>query len=271
MDVTLYEKIRLYKDAVLALRNKELRNMQKVEEDYETGIYKKYVDAEMWSGEYTSFGLIDPDRLNANKLRYYRSNEKIQKDSYKKILELGDIEFTEVFKRFIDKDDEIVELGCGYGKNLFELRMNGFKNIMTGYDISKNAIITAKKINEKSNFDIDFDVMNMVDVSKYDLKNKTIFTVGALEQTKYQLEEILKKLIDAKAKQIIHIECIPQLLPKNIFGLCVAINRRRKDYQTELLNILEKYPNKISITHLEKMKTCFSVFNPIMMVRYQMK
>ena len=145
MDVTLYEKIRLYKDAVLALRNKELRNMQKVEEDYETGIYKKYVDAEMWSGEYTSFGLIDPDRLNANKLRYYRSNEKIQKDSYKKILELGDIEFTEVFKRFIDKDDEIVELGCGYGKNLFELRMNGFKNIMTGYDISKNAIITAKK------------------------------------------------------------------------------------------------------------------------------
>ena len=59
--------------------------MQKVEEDYETGIYKKYVDAEMWSGEYTSFGLIDPDRLIQNKLRYYRSNEKIQKDSYKKI------------------------------------------------------------------------------------------------------------------------------------------------------------------------------------------
>jgi hypothetical protein len=106
-------------------------------------------------------------------------------------------------------------------------------------------------------------------ISRDKIENKTIFTYTALEQTKHQLEKILKNLIDANPKQVIHIETIPQLLPKNIFGISVGLNRYRKDYQTKLLKILQKYPKKISILNLEKMKICPSVFNPIMMVRYE--
>lgn len=273
MKVTNLEKIRLYRDVFLALMKKELRNQQKIEEDYEKGIYKKYVDAEIWSKEKNEIlilGLTDPERLKENKISFYRYNEKILKDHYVKIWELWEKEFVETFAKFVDQNDEIVELGCGYGRNLFALRRNNFKNKMIGYDISKNAINVGKKLDEKFHTNIEFDILDITkDFSKDKIKNKTIFTYTALEQTKYQLEKILKNLIDANPKQVIHFETIPQLLTKDFFGFSVRLNRYRKDYQTKILDILKNYEEKISITNLEKVKTCPSVFNPVMMIRYE--
>lgn len=273
MKVSFLEKLTLYRDVYVALIRKENRSQEKVEEDYEKGLYQKYVDSKIWSQDLTDIsiiGLTDPIRLKENKLSYYRYNQEILKDSYMNIWKQWETEFVETFGKFIDEKDEIVELGCGYGKNLFALRRNNFKNKMIGNDISKNAIIIAKKLNEKFNSNIEFTTLDMTsNYSKDIIENKTVFTYGALEQTKYQLEIILKKLIDSNPKQIIHFETLPRLLPNNLFGISVRANRFRKDYQTKILQILEKYGDKVSISNLEKVKTCPSVFNPMMMVRYK--
>lgn len=273
MKATFREKITLYRDVFLVFMKKELRNQQKIEEEYDQGLYKKYVDAEIWSknkNEISILGLTEPKRFEQNKMSFFRYDNVILKDHYVKIWDLWEKEFVEIFTRFVDEKDEIVELGCGYGRNLFALRRNNFKNPMMGYDISKNAINIGKKLNEKFNSNIEFDILDMTkEFSKEKIENKTIFTYTSLEQTKYHLEEILDKLIHANPKQVIHFETIPQLLPHNLFGITVNLNRYRKDYQTKLLDILHKYEEEISISHLEKLKTCPSVFNPIMMVRYQ--
>lgn len=273
MKATLKEKIILYRDVFVGLMKKELRNPEKIREEYNDGLYKKYVDVEIWSkdkDEISILGLTDPDRFEQNRMSFYRHNEVILKDHYRKIWEIWEKEFVETFSRFISEKDEIVELGCGYGRNLFALRRNNFKNKMTGYDISENAINVGKKLNEKFHSNIEFDILDMTkEFSKQKIENKTVFTYTSLEQTKYHLEKILANLINAKPKQVIHVETIPQLLPNNIFGITVGLNRYRKDYQTKLLDILKKYDNKISIIDLEKVKTCPSVFNPVMLVRYE--
>ncbi len=273
MKVSFIEKFTLYRDVYAALIKKETRNLKKVEEDYEKGLYQKYVDSKVWSNEKTDLsilGLTDPDRLERNEMSYYRYNDEILKDTYVNIWKQFNDEFVETFSKFVDEKDEIVELGCGYGRNLFALRKNNFKNKMIGTDISKNAINVAKKLNEKFDANIEFDTLDMAsNFSKDIVENKTIFTYGALEQTKYQLETILKNLIDSNPKQVIHFETLPKLLPNNLFGISVRVNRYRKDYQTQILEILHKYQNKVSICDLEKIKTCPSVFNPMMMVRYK--
>jgi len=273
LKVTPLEKFTLYRDVYVRLLRKEKRTNQKVEEDYEKGLYKKYVDEKVWSQEKNDIsilGLTDPERLKQNKMSYYRYEQEILKDSYVNIWKKWEQEFTETFERFVDEKDEIVELGCGYGRNLFALRRNNFRNKMIGTDISKNAINVAKKLNEKFDSDIDFDTLDMTsDFPKNMIENKTVFTYSALEQTKYKLEKILKNLIDSNPKQVIHFETLPKLLPNNLFGISVRVNRYRKDYQTQILEILKKYEDKVSISNLEKVKTCPSVFNPMMMVRYK--
>ena len=73
------------------------------------------------------------------------------------------------FSKYVEKDDVILDVGCGYGRTLNELYTNGYKNLI-GIDFSKGMIERAKSINS----DIDFRVMNN---SKIDLPDNSVDSV----------------------------------------------------------------------------------------------
>lgn len=272
MHVSTKEKASLYKDIIFATFRKKKRNNIIVKNEYEDGIYKKARYADLWKDHKNIpiWIINNPDKIFGNNMLYFKHNDVLLKDSQSNIAKLWETEYIKSISRFIKNADQIVELGCGYGRNLFALRKNGFSNQLEGYDISQNAISLANNFNKQFDTNITFDVLDFMNINTLDLQGKTIFTYAALEQTKYILDKIIIDLINLKPKQIIHFETIPKLIKNNIDGFMTKLYRYNKDYQTDILNIIKK-DKRVNITHLERFNVTASPFNPIMFVRYEIK
>jgi len=102
------------------------------------------------------------------------------------------------------KNDEVIELGCGLGVNLFRLSKEGFTKLQ-GYDLSKNAIKFATQYNKKIDDNIQFDVLDLSDKLP-NFSDKIIFTHSCLEQVKHSMETIIQNIIDSKPKIVINFE-----------------------------------------------------------------
>ncbi len=267
-ELTRKEKLLIYRDVFYgSLFQKQNRNAKRVEKAYETGIYNNLKQMKVWN--LSLYNLLHIDFTNIdeqNKEILYENKNKLVRNYRNTIWDIWQEEFVNKIKRFIEPNDQIVELGCGYGRNLFILKNNGIKNKMSGYDISTNAIEVAQQINKKFDMGMDFGVFDHTQKFKMNLKGKTVFTYASLEQVKYGLEKAIDNIIEAQPKQVIHFETIPQLLDNNFHKLMVSLNRYRKDYPTKLPNILQQ--KNVSITNLETNDICTGILNPIMMVRY---
>jgi len=62
-----------------------------------------------------------------------------------------------IFKKYINKKDKILDLGCGAGRTTINLYKNGYKDIV-GLDISDNLINYAKNYSIENNLNINFVV-----------------------------------------------------------------------------------------------------------------
>lgn len=262
------EKIRIYRDVIYGvLFEKQKRNKRFVETVYENGVYRHLKEIKLWNLSLDDVLRIDFSNVDEqDKKIIYEKNYELVRNYRNSIWEKWQDEFYRKISRFIEPDDHIVELGCGYGRNLFVLRKFGIKNKMSGFDISNNAISVAKEINKKFDLGIDFGVFDYTKKIETDLEAKTVFTYATLEQVKYGLKNAIENIINAKPKQVIHFETIPELLDNNFYKIMIKLNRHRKDYQTDLLDIIQK--NNVKISHLEENEICTGILNPIMMVRY---
>ena len=105
-----------------------------------------------------------------------------------------------VFQKYIDKNDKILDLGCGAGRTTINLFKDGYKNI-TGLDIADKLIEYAKDYSNKHNLDIEFLVG---DATKLDFNNNTfdvvIFSfngmqcIPGLQNRKNVLKEVYRVL-----------------------------------------------------------------------------
>lgn len=69
-----------------------------------------------------------------------------------------------IFSKYVDKQDQILDLGCGAGRTTINLYRRGYKNI-TGLDISDGLLGIAKEYADISGFDIEFILGDAVDLS----------------------------------------------------------------------------------------------------------
>ena len=64
-----------------------------------------------------------------------------------------------IFEKYINKNDKILDLGCGAGRTTINLYKNGYKDII-GLDVSTNLIEFANNYIKENNLDINFVVGN---------------------------------------------------------------------------------------------------------------
>jgi SAM-dependent methyltransferase len=133
-------------------------------------------------------------------------------------------------------NDEVVELGCGLGVNLFRLSKDGFTKLQ-GYDLSKNAIEFATQYNKKINGNLEFDVLDLTDKLP-NFSNKIIFTHACLEQVKHSMKTIIQNIIDSKPKLVINFEVDFDNAPFMVKQYCNAM-----DFQNNLIEELKKNEN----------------------------
>lgn len=105
-----------------------------------------------------------------------------------------------IFKKYINKNDKILDLGCGAGRTTINLFKDGYTNI-TGLDIAEKLIDFAKEYSNSNNLNINFIVG---DATKLDYEDNTfdivIFSyngmqcIPGLENRRNVLKEVYRVL-----------------------------------------------------------------------------
>ena len=112
---------------------KQKGNARRVEKAYDSGIYKHLKSIKVWDLSLDDLLHIDFANVDEqNKVIIYENRNRLVKNYRNTIWDKWQDEFIKKFMRFIELDDDIVELGCGYGRNLFVLKNYGIKNRMSG-------------------------------------------------------------------------------------------------------------------------------------------
>jgi hypothetical protein len=163
----------------------------------------------------------------------------------------------------------IVELGAGYGINLFSLYLSRPDWTFAGFDISANGITTGNEIARHFGISdkISLDRIDLTDAADPNLgviKDQTVFTYFCIEQIPYDVRKVVENIIAAGPKRVINIEPTTELLdltkPRDVVSLAYI---RSVDYQTELFTTLDtlERQGRIRIVARERMQFAPTINN----------
>jgi hypothetical protein len=163
----------------------------------------------------------------------------------------------------------IVELGTGYGYNLFSLHLDHPDWTFKGFDIAPNGIATGREVaahfglSDKVTFDR-IDLTDASDLNFAAINGEVVFTYFCIEQIPYDVRKVVDNIIAAKPKRVINIEPTTELLnlanPRDIVSFLYI---RSVDYQTQLFSTLDEYERqgRIRILARERMPFAPSIHN----------
>jgi hypothetical protein len=165
--------------------------------------------------------------------------------------------------------NRIVELGTGYGYNLFSLHLDHPDWTFKGFDIAPNGIATGREVaahfglSDKVTFDR-IDLTDASDLNFAAINGEVVFTYFCIEQIPYDVRKVVDNIIAAKPKRVINIEPTTELLnlanPRDIVSFLYI---RSVDYQTQLFTTLDEYERqgRIRILARERMPFAPSIHN----------
>ena len=112
---------------------------------------------------------------------YYKNNRKIKESSFARF----------VIKK-IDKNSEIIDIGCGNGRDSFFFSKNDLK--VTAIDISKNAIKNNSLKSSKNLKFLKFDIGKNTMSKKFDFIYCRFFVHAINEKNENKLITLIKKI-----------------------------------------------------------------------------
>ena len=238
------------------------RNQKLVLEEYDEGHFKEILQIKSWKNFDNLFDFLfqyafsPSNNTNSSSQNYMFLDNKLCTVSAEEFYKYRQIPFLTIIKQCTDPKETIVELGCGWGRNLFFLRGFNFKNKLEGYEFTKNGFESCKEVNEFFNCHIKFGRVDLTKELEIDISGKTVFTQKVLEQLKYDTEKVINNLIKAKPKQVIHIEPTYELYPNNIRGIASRLYIKLSDYQDSLLTTLKSFEKegKLKILDAHRLK-----------------
>ncbi|MGY3513222.1 class I SAM-dependent methyltransferase [Bradyrhizobium lupini] len=163
----------------------------------------------------------------------------------------------------------IVELGTGYGYNLFSLHLDHPEWTFKGFDIAPNGIATGREVAAHFGLSdkIALDRIDLTDASDSNfaaIEGEVVFTYFCIEQIPYDVRKVVDNIIAARPKRVINIEPTTELLnladPRDIVSFLYI---RSVDYQTQLFSTLDEYERqgRIRILARERMPFAPSIHN----------
>jgi hypothetical protein len=154
--------------------------------------------------------------------------------------------------------DELVELGCGFGYNLFSLGLANRWRRFAGFDISDNGIAAAREI--AAHFGLAQSMsFGLLDLTAREHPNfpkiagKTVFTCFCIEQVPHAVEAVILNIAAHRPKRVIHIEPTTEFLelwrPMDLLNFAYV---KSVDYQTYLFTVLQAMAARGEIRILDR-------------------
>lgn len=169
--------------------------------------------------------------------------------------------------RVAGESETLLELGCGFGVNLFSLSLGNRWQRLIGFDLSQNALTAGRLVaNRFAIHNVEFRAMDLADRSDphwANLRGQTVFTYFCLEQLRTDLDSVLSSLRDARPRRVIHIESAAGMWAPNLLDFASAIYVHSMGYQTTLHKMLRRLAsqNQIRIVTRERLRFSPTVHN----------
>ena len=251
---SLIDKLKIYGYVFKLSLQKQKRDYDLIDQQYNSGIWNsKPWEETDFESPYGNYARTESE----NHEFVMRHEGKMVKAKWHDFNKEHLSEFLTFFDEF-DKMQPIVELGCGLGFNLFNLRRMGFKKL-EGHDLSKIAIEKLQKYVKKNDYDMHFGICDLnKPFFENMIKDKVVFTSGCLEQCKHIMENALKNIVNGNPKLVINFEVdydtSPYIVKKYLDS---------RDYQNNLvkeLKILQK-KGDIELLSIKKIRYSTSPIN----------
>lgn len=229
------------RDAVGLLVDRARRSRERVMQEYDRGVWKTALAQQRWrraatldeyltpGGHMTRLATIEGRLVRIPSADYYHYRNGMLRS---------------VLEEWAGDANELVELGCGAGFNLFVLSQSGRWRRLYGLDLSENALAVAREVARHFGVtSVSFERADLTDPCDPNLRflvGRPVFTYYVLEQLKYDLQPVIKRLITYRPTRVIHLETGTHLLPR--LSLRFVANRLyilRRDYQDHLVATLE--------------------------------
>jgi hypothetical protein len=182
-----------------------------------------------------------------------------------------------LISRHAGEATSLLELGAGFGYNLFSLCLDLRWTRLRGLDIAPNGIEAGRQI--AGHFGLDgrigfgrIDLTDPADPAFEELTGATILTYFCIEQIPYAVEAVVDQILKARPARVIHIEPAVDMLdladPRDIAS---RIYIRSMDYQTRLWTLLDELDHKgrIRVTARERMNFAPTLHNDGMLYAWE--
>lgn len=173
----------------------------------------------------------------------------------------------------LEKCSSVVELGCGYGYNLWRLRREYPNLLFLGGEYSHNAIELASRLYDNDS-GVKVQYFNFYEASSYELLHSVdspvlILTVHALEQLpcSSMVFDCLAKFRE-KIGAVFHFEPVHELYGPSLLGLMRSRYTEVNDYNRDLYSELEKRPD-IRIVDIKQNVLGLNPMNPTSVICWE--
>jgi hypothetical protein len=158
----------------------------------------------------------------------------------------------------------LLELGAGFGYNLFSLSLDPQWSSLRGFDIAPNGIEAGRQIATRFELSdrVSFDRIDLTDAGDprfEQLAGTTIFTYFCIEQIPHAVEAVVENIIRAKPARVVNIEpAVDMLKLSDPRDLTSRVYIQSMDYQTRLFKLLDTLDSRGRIRILARERMAFA-------------
>jgi SAM-dependent methyltransferase len=232
----------------------------RVSAEYDSGVWRKLLDDRSWECSKSLQDFLIGDDLSWRLARVGGASVRIRTRDYYAYRMRA---VAEVIGRYAASPD-VVELGSGYGRNLFSLLVSQDWHNLVGLDVSENALAAGRQI--ASHFGVSdrlrfatVDLTHDGHPGLCEITGKTALTFFCLEQIPYSVESVVRNILAHSPRRVVHVESAPEMLtlwrPRDLLNYLYI---RSMDYQTQLFSVLRKLAGEGAIRILEQQRVPFA-------------
>jgi hypothetical protein len=171
---------------------------------------------------------------------------------------------SELISRHAGGAKSLLELGAGFGSNLFSLSLDPQWNRLRGFDIAPNGIDAGRQIADHFGLSdrVSFDRIDLTDGHDprfAELAGATVFTYFCIEQIPYAVEAVVENILRTGPARVINIEpAVDMLKLSHPRDLASRVYIESMDYQTRLFKLLDELDKKGRIRILGRERMGFA-------------
>jgi hypothetical protein len=239
------------------LARRRTRTSARVADEYDEGTWRRVHDDAAWTRAPTLEHFLVGADSTPIVARLHGEAWSVPRDEYYR-WRIGAIQT--ILAEHAPDDGALLELGCGFGMNLFSLSLDPRWGRLRGLDVSKTGIDVGNEVARW--FDLDRVAFGEIDLTDPghpgfgEIERATVLTYFCLEQLPADVEQVVGAILERRPRRVIHVESAAGLLRwSRPFDLLNKAYVRSMDYQTTLVDIVESMTEtgRMNLIHRERL------------------